>query len=167
MRLKHLLFLILVLPTVFINNLYCQNRYFVAFCASNQNLGHAFISLGYESPERMMTVHDGTWGMYPKTKIEGVISVFFGSVPGEIRNDFLTNRNQSFHLVVSENEYKKSLEVLNKWKNKDYQLLKSDCLSFIIEVATIFEHQIEIPIRDNFLNLPSYYLSELIRINSN
>ncbi|WP_299683635.1 hypothetical protein [uncultured Dokdonia sp.] len=91
-----LLFILLMLTS----NLFSQDKKYIAFCAKDEGVGHAFVSLGKEDPEKQMTVHDGTWGMYPTNSTEGGKSIIIGEVPGGIRDDFLTKKDYTF--VISQ-----------------------------------------------------------------
>lgn len=142
-----------------------QDKYFVAFCADGGVPGHAFISIGRESAISQSSVHDGTWGLYPATSSGAAKSIVIGEVPGGLRDDFLRNKDYTYVIEVSKAEYDMVKSTISKWKNKNYELAETDCLSFVIEVATIFSARITIPPRTGFDNFPARYLKKLIEVN--
>lgn len=159
---KILIFLTALMTSVM---LFSQNNRYIAFCAKEDGVGHAFISLGREDSEKLMTIYDGTWGLYPKEDKDSGKSFFIGEVPGEIRDDLLTKNDYTYIIIVSEDEYNQALQKVVEWQNKDYELLKNDCLSFLIDVANIVKEKIEIPERRGYKNLPAEYLKALINQN--
>ena len=142
-----------------------QDKYFVTFCADGGVPGHAFVSIGRESPTSMSSISDGTWGLYPANSAEGIGSPVIGEVPGGLRDDFLRNRDYTYTIEVSNTEYDKVKETVNKWRNKNYQLGQNDCLSFLIEVVNIFSGKIKAPSRSGLDNFPARYLKKLIDMN--
>jgi len=141
------------------------SKYFVVLLADLGIPGHAFISLGREDEELQSSITDGTWGMYPKDSVSGLESFFIGEVLGVIKDDYLRNKDYSLIIEVSEDEYNDAKAVLEKWRSKNYELLKSDCLSFVIEMANAISDKITIIPRTGFDNLPAEYLKELILEN--
>lgn len=145
---------------------FSQNKKFVAFCADSNGIGHAFISLGYEDSEKLMTVNDGAWGLYPKESLNGVKSLVIGQVPGKIVDDYLRDTDLILVITVNDEEYEKVISKLNLWSTKNYELLKSDCLSFLIDVANIFSYKLNIPRRTGLENHPAKFLEKLIENNN-
>ena len=144
-----------------------SNRY-IAFCAKEGIPGHAFVVFGREDSIQQMTVFDGSWGFYPKSSKKGGKSFIIGEVPGEIRDDFLTNNDVTFILVVSETEYNQALKIKEKWaKNASYSLAKNDCVTFLTEVANVVKDRITIPERAGFANFPAKFLAQLVEENNN
>lgn len=142
-----------------------QSNSYISFCAENGIIGHAFISLSQENPEKRMTEFHGAWGLYPKGEIQGGKSLFIGEVPGEIRSDLLTKQDKVLTRIVTKEQFSKAKIILGEWRKKNYELLKQDCLSFIIEIANILSNEINIPERVNFENHPSLYIERLIELN--
>lgn len=142
-----------------------QDKYFVTFCADDGIPGHAFISIGRESPGSLSSISDGTWGLYPVNSSEGIASPVIGEVPGILKDDFLRNRDYTFVLEVNKSEYDKVKETINKWSSKNYKLVLNDCLSFLIEVVNLFPNKIKAPFRSGFENFPARYLKKLIDSN--
>lgn len=140
-------------------------KYFIALLADDGVPGHAFVNFGRESDAQMSSITDGTFGMYPITKILGGLSVVIGEVPGIIKDDFLTNKDHRLVVEVSALEYQKCLSILQKWRSKNYQLLKSDCLSFVVEIADAIAAKISVPSRIGFDNFPAEWLKKLIQNN--
>ncbi len=135
-----------------------QNKYYLVFLATSEgNVGHAFVSFGYEDMDQQMSVTDGSWGLYPKK--DGDMKSVIGQVPGEIKDDFLNNAEVKLIKSVTKQQYEAALEVLKAWKNKDYELLKSDCVSFVIEVANTIG--LNIPERSGLDNFPWRYVEKL------
>jgi len=157
--------ILLVLLMVGSVKMLSQDKKYVVFSAKASGVGHAFITLGREDPVQMMTVHDGSWGLYPQTSRLGGKSFLIGEVPGKMKDDFLTKRDYNYVLTVSGSEYAEVLEKLNIWRGKNYELLKSDCLSFLIDVANVFKSRIKVPERSGFDNHPAQYLQALIEEN--
>lgn len=136
------------------------NKHYINFIAGEGKLGHAFVLFFYESEEEQMTVYDGTWGFYPK---DGK-GIFHG--PGEIRDDYPRQSNAIhwLRLSISKEQYYKALAVKTTWENKEYTLTKSDCVSFITEVAQALG-DIDIPDRAYLENFPVSFLGKLIELN--
>jgi len=142
-----------------------QDKYFVSFCADGGVPGHAFISIGRESPSSSSSISDGTWGLYPVNSFDAVKSIIIGEVPGQLRDDFLRNRDYTYTIEVTESEYNRVKSTISRWKSKNYELKESDCLSFVMEVANIFSGKINIPSRSGLENFPAKYLKKLIDAN--
>jgi hypothetical protein len=158
---------VLFFAIIWAEGLFAQNKSFVAFCAKDGFPGHAFVSLGHEDEKQQMTIHDGTWGLYPKTSVEGGKSFVIGEVPGEIRDDLFTNSNHTYVIEVSEIEFNKTLKTINKWrKGTGYELLEKDCVTFIIEIANIYRDKIVIPKRKGLDNLPAEFIKKIKILNS-
>lgn len=141
------------------------SKFFVVLLADKGIPGHAFVSLGRESDELESSVTDGTWGMYPQNSVSGIESVIIGEVPGVIKDDYFRNKDYSLVVEVSKGKYEVAKTVLEKWRSKDYELLKSDCLSFVIEIANVLKDEITVIPRTGFDNLPAEYLKKLILEN--
>lgn len=142
-----------------------SNKYFITLLADDGFPGHAFVNFGKEDDDLMMSISDGTFGMYPKESINGVISLLIGEVPGEIRDDYLRNKDYRLIIEVEAEDYNNCWEILEKWRSKNYQLLKSDCLSFVVEIAEKLSTYINVIDRDGFDNLPAEYLKKTIKEN--
>ncbi len=136
-------------------------KYFIVLLADEGIPGHAFINFGRESDLQRSSITDGTFGMYPK---EG-IKIKIGEVPGELRDDFLRNSDHKLIVEVNKAEYDNCLGILNKWRSKNYELIKSDCLTFVIEIANAISSKIKVPTRIGFDNLPAEWLKKLIQTN--
>lgn len=141
------------------------SKFFVVLLADEGVPGHAFISLGREDDELQSSITDGTWGMYPQDNVSGLESVIIGEVSGVIKDDYLRNKDYSLVIEVSKDEYENAKTVLKKWRSKSYELLKSDCLSFVIEIANVLKDKITVIPRTDFDNLPAEYLKKMILEN--
>ena len=157
--------LIVILLVFSVKVAFCQDSKYINFYAKEDGVGHAFVSLVWEDSKEQMTRLEGTWGLYPKRSKDGGKSFFIGEVPGEIRDDIKTQKDLIFSLKVNDVEYSTAIKIINQWKNKNYELLESDCLSFIIQIACIAEKRIVIPKRSGFENHPARYLTKLINLN--
>lgn len=137
-------------------------KYFVVFLATSQGrVGHAFVSFGYEDDSRSQSVTDGTWGMYPEK--DGDKKSVIGSVPGKIKDDYLVRSEVKMIEEVSKSQYESALRVLKKWRDKDYELLESDCVTFVMEVAQAIG--LNIPSRSGLDNFPAKYVGKLKQAN--
>ncbi|GAA0871835.1 hypothetical protein GCM10009117_09810 [Gangjinia marincola] len=145
---------------------FAQDKKFIAFCADSSGIGHAFISLGYEDSQRLMTVNEGSWGLYPKESLSGGKSLIMGEVPGKIVDDFLRTTDLILVVTVTDEEYNDATSKLNEWRTRNYELLESDCLTFLIDVANILSSKLDIPKRKGFENHPAKFLEKLIGNNN-
>jgi hypothetical protein len=66
---------------------------------------------------------------------------------------------------ITFDEYLMVLGEIEKWKKKNYQLMESDCVSFVRSVASLFSPKITLP-SDNMTNkLPINFVKALIDAN--
>lgn len=143
--------------------------YFVAFFGEKINLnapvGHAFIGIGKGTPLTCDINGESTemWGFYPKVKIEGGKSLWFGPVEGEIKNDVRTNTNLYFFKKIEFADYIKIKLKIEEWKKRQYQLIRQDCISFFIDAASLFP-DIVLPDRAKY-TLPETYVAQFISAN--
>lgn len=158
-----------------------KEKHFINFYANDIDImvsdgrtftGHAFVGFARESHEEQMTVWDGDWGFYPSSEGGGfkaflnVIGGIIFEVPGEIRSDFLTQKDISLFIEISEEDYYNALSIKNNWSNDmGYELLQDDCVSFVESVANsinglITPNRITNP-------TPQGYVKKLIEINNN
>jgi hypothetical protein len=159
-----------------------QDRsYFVAFCSksptSSSLSGHAFVALGKGDPFTC-SVSNGTtecWGLYAKelgkkgcspSSMPAAASFFIGEVPGCLYSDIRTDVDNVFVLRCNYDQYLKALVLVDKWRNQQYQLLKKDCLAFLIEMAELFKYQLKYPSRTGLENFPDRYVQKLKNMNS-
>lgn len=143
---------------------FSQVKYYIVFCAKDGIPGHAFVSFGKEDYNQQISITDGSWGLYPNSRLSGAASYIIGEVPGGIANDFLTKIDFRFIKEVDGSTYTSALAIKNDWLNKNDELLKSDCVSFVIEVANKIPG-LKLPQRSGLENLPVLYLQCLIEIN--
>lgn len=161
---KKVSFLILLLFLMTTYYGIAQVKYFVVFCAKGGVPGHAFVSFGKEDNNKQASITDGSWGLYPKSSYEGASSPVIGEVPGNIANDFLTKIDLRLIKEVDFNTYNKALSLKKDWSSKNYKLLESDCLSFLIAVANTVSG-LKLPERSGLANLPVQYLQKLLEMN--
>jgi len=146
-------------------NLTAQEKRFLTFYATREgNVGHAFVSFVREDNNLQMTVVDGCWGFYPQNSYAGGASFFIGSVPGQIRNDFQTQKDIGLTVEVSKSEYEGALKIKQKWESASYKLTVQDCVSFTMEVAQSLNGKINLPKRSTF-DRPHSYIEELKLLN--
>lgn len=145
---------------------YGQDKYFVSFLADDGVPGHAFISIGRESEKEKSSITDGTWGMYPKKNNSNVKEILIGEVPGKLKDDFLREVDLTYSCEIKFDDYNKMKGIILKWKSKNYELAKNDCLTFLIEIANVINYKIKVPKREGYKNLPSNYLKKLIELNN-
>ena len=153
----------------FTNSVRAQ-EYFVAFFGENINLpsspvGHAFIGIGKGTPLTCDINGEETemWGFYPRVKIEGGKSYWSGPVDAEVKNDVRTHIDQYYSKRISFSDYIKVNLKIEEWKKKQYQVTRQDCISFFIDIATLFT-DINLPDRTTF-TLPEAYVKKFIELN--
>lgn len=159
-----------------------KKDYFVVFCgkeASYNTLGHAFIMTGKGDPFTCNIDNgDGeAFGLYaadtqnadntckPKA-INAGKSYFVGQLPGCLFNDVYTKVSNYLILRCTYEEYLQVHMEIENWKNKNYELKKQDCLSFVIGVAKLFSSQLSVPARSGFDNFPNQFILQLKKSNS-
>lgn len=159
--------------TILIFFLFCgfqlisQDSHYIVFSAESGTPGHAFVTFGREDSKAKMTIHDGSWGLYPVTKNNGIKSLVLGEVKGVIKDDYKSRPDKSLVLVISSAEYNRALSIKKQWAQKGiYQALKQDCLSFIIDIAkSLTSTKLNLPKRSGYTNLPMEYIEQMISIN--
>lgn len=175
--------LILLLGFVFQNS-EGQNsplKYFVAFCSEEVSKsaagGHAFITLGKGKPFTCnIDGRDGeAYGLYAAdfnekdckpSKFNALASYFVGELPGCLFNDIRTSVDNYLILRCTFEEYLLVQTEIEKWKRKNYELKKQDCLTFVIEVAKLFNYRLTVPPRSGvFANFPNQYILKLKALN--
>jgi len=146
-----------------------KKDYFIGFFAEKINIdgpvGHAFIGIGKGTP---MTCNiDGSetemYGFYPKAKLDGAKSYWFGPVEGKVKKDVRTRIDQYIFLKIDFADYLKVQLKMEDWKKKQYELGRQDCISFFIDVASLFD-EIKLPDRTQYI-LPDKYVSTFIFLN--
>lgn len=151
-----------------------QKEYFFGVFAENINAdsgvpspGHAFIGIGKGTP--LVCSTDGSeteaWGFYPQKKIAGGLSKWFGAVDGEIRNDVYTKIDHQYFIKISFTDYLKVVGKIEEWKEKQYELTRSDCISFVIECCKIFGDAFIVPDRQG-TDTPETYIKKFITLNN-
>ncbi len=160
------LLLIAFLCTISSPTVHAQERRFINFYATTAGkVGHAFVGYVREDNTRRQTIVDGVWGFYPASRVDLAKGFFIGEVPGQIRDDFITQPDYGFRVEVNQQEYERALQIRNRWANATYQLTVQDCVSFVQEVAASLSHKIHLPERAK-LDRPHTYIEVLRIINS-
>lgn len=132
--------LVLILFLLIANFILAQNKFYLGFYAKGESglppsAGHAYVLFIKEDDNLKQTVIKEAWGLYPKTSLAGIVSIF-GEVPGEIRSDINTYREDGIVIEVSSADYYEALDTKNKWSTKrTYQLINHDCVEFVKDVA--------------------------------
>ena len=160
---QRLIFTLLLLAAGLV--LSAQNQHYVAFCATEDgSFGHAFVSIGYEDPERAMTVFDGSWGKHPAVSVG--LKDIFTYVGGDIVNDAMEAVDHIYVVKATPSEYRRVKALIKKQRAypDEYNLLAANCVNFIMSVAEIFEKRIDTPTRLYSLS-PSKYINRLIDLN--
>jgi hypothetical protein len=140
------------------------SSYYLVFCAREGIVGHAFVAWATEDEIKKQCTQNA-FGMYPK---EG--EKIIGAVPGEIadealKKDSLTSITDRFYVRLNKTDFDKAFKVMERWKGVEYKLLKSDCVTFVDEVAR--EIKLNVPNRNMFINaMPQDYIKALIKKNT-
>ncbi|MDQ8205775.1 hypothetical protein [Pelagicoccus sp. SDUM812003] len=142
------------------------------FCAKPGFPGHAFIlltDLDSESGKRNAL----TLGIYPDTdKKNQFLSSSMVVTDESTRPEGLTFTGKEPTLIVkvSKHDYERIQSMLPKTGKQlgiHYALVTNDCLGLAIDVAKSLEKSgLKVPERALFLNFPSPYIEELIRVNT-
>ena len=170
-KIKMTLLILLVLVTA---NVFAQekDRYFITFYGRNDvTPGHAFVAFGREDASAGMSLSDGAWGLYPNSSLDGFKSALPGDseVPGKIEDEakkaMRENNLHGLMVEVSKSDYDKALDVVEKWKKHGkYELIKKDCVSFVMDVANQISG-FSVPDRDGLELLPRFYILKIIEEN--
>ncbi|WP_437919673.1 hypothetical protein [Sphingobacterium sp. LRF_L2] len=145
------------------------NTYFLVFISKPTalkggiNAGHSFVLWGVED-HRAKISYGNSWGLYPTLENQKEI-LAFEKVPGVLKKEGLIDKNFNKLIVkVDRDRYDATLIEMEKWaKEKSYQLLTKDCLSFTMAIASVA--QLKIPSREGFDTIPWNYLLQLIKEN--
>jgi len=102
------------------------------------DVGHAFVVWVAEDPERCFSSAEA-FGYYPqRDDAAGIVRAVVGPVPGELRREMAEGRivTSILKVKVDEAAYRASERARERWiSGHRYQLLVSDCESFMMEVA--------------------------------
>lgn len=116
-------------------------KYSVAFAAEKsrapEELGHAFV-VWYKEDANANASLSNAAGFYPQTdQAKKDFSLVLQTSKGKVFDDAQSKRDIQLIVTVSEETYKNSLKVLERWKDskKRYGILLNDCVSFAQEVA--------------------------------
>lgn len=115
--------------------------HYIVFSATDGDVpGHAFVGWGQENWQTRMSEFQA-WGLYPKDQNT---KVAFGTVPGEVRDDWLTSTaSKSYTLIVrvDRNDWEGTLTYKDLLKEgefglgSEYNLYLRNCVHFTAEVA--------------------------------
>lgn len=149
-----------------------QDRHYVSFYVSNDIApGHAFISLLTKDITTGITLHKGAYGLYPRGYVDALRSVIpnVAGVPGAVINEAHNTAKDhgliGFTIEIDKEEYHRIMSVIEEWKSQRlYDLIKKDCLTFMMDVADEIPGLI-IPERRGLKILPKFYMMELISVN--
>lgn len=156
-----------------------KEDHFVAFVgreAGNGSFaGHAFVIIGQGTPMTCDVEHgDGeAFGFYPSSNNNPCEpgpqptgkDILLEPVPGCLINDRFTPYSNWLTIKCSFEEYLLVLGVIGEWKKRPYRLGQQDCLSFLMEVARLFDDRLRLPERAWEDKWPNKYVEELKRLN--
>jgi hypothetical protein len=136
-------------------------KFFVVFTARAGVPGHAMVVLGKEDDKKQMCTFEA-FGFYP-AEGKGAKAVL-GPVPGKIADEMREGKGTGdgavrLILKVDEAQFNKVDAVRKKWAaKKDYQLLNSDCITFVETSAK--ELGLQLPKRET-TDLPTAFVVKL------
>lgn len=133
----------------------------------NSPFGHAFIGVGKGTPFTCRVDAQGTviYGFYPKEKIDALGSYWLGPIDGAVASDVFRNPDHQFFITIDEIEYYLILQKVEEWKRKQYQLVKNDCISFIIDICkSVPNRSVILPDRTKY-DLPQKFVTRIIELN--
>jgi hypothetical protein len=146
-----------------------QTDYFVGFFGEGIGIsapvGHAFIGIGRGIPLTCDLNGSETEmvGFYPKVRIEGGKSILFGPVDSQVKDDVRTTINSYAFKKITFDQYLRAKLKIEQWKTRKYELTRNDCISFFIDVASIFPDT-KLPDRTQFVT-PDAYVRQFIFLN--
>ena len=126
---------------------------------------HAFIKLKGKV--------DGTGEMvdtnYGFTAVSVSPAILMGSVKGMIETKdakYVSKSNAHFSLRLSDSEYRKLLDHVEKWRNmggKSYSLNKRNCVHFVMEAAALLG--LSVNRKSKFFKKPKSFVLEMMKLN--
>src|SRR6185503_18155915 len=140
---------------------------YVVFCSRWDTLpGHAFVVLGKEDAQAMMSTVDA-FGYYPETS--GNTKAVLKRVPGVLADEFvrgtLAPTLVRLILKVNKADFDAVKAVRDLWESKgSYKLIERDCVTFVMDVASALG--LTVPNRSGFDNIPWNYVRKLAEANS-
>lgn len=97
--------------------------------------GHAYVTwVVFDAANRQSRAESR--GMYPRSKADRFSLV--RGLPGELRDDAINRGQKSdarYVVQVNRRAYEEALRVRTDWRSGTYALLRSDCVSFVADVA--------------------------------
>lgn len=149
---------------------FSQSDYFVGFFGEGISVptspvGHCFIGIGKGVPLTCDINGSETEmvGFYPTVRVEGGKSFFFGPVDGSVKDDTRTKISSYVFKKISFSDYIKVKLKIEEWKLKKYLVTRNDCISFFIDIASIFSDT-QLPDRTKFVT-PDQYVRQFIFLN--
>lgn len=144
--------------------------YFLGVFAENMSIsapvGHAFIGIGKGTP-LICDINGNTtevWGFYPKVRIMGGKSIWFGPVDSEVKSDVMTKIDKQSFVKIEFSDYIKVQLKIEEWKKKQYELTRNDCISFLIDICNTLPDRLIVPRRET-TDTPDSYVRKLINLN--
>ena len=144
--------------------------YFLGIFSENMSIsapvGHAFIGIGKGTPMTCDINGNTTevWGFYPKVRIMGGKSIWFGHVDSEIKSDVMTKIDRQAFIKIDFADYIKVQLRIEEWKKKQYELTRNDCISFLIDICNTIPNRLIVPKRET-TDTPDSYVRKLINLN--
>lgn len=128
---------------------------------------HAFIKLK-GTVDATGEVVDTNYGF---TAVSVSPAILMGSVKGMIETKdakYIAKSNPHFSLRLSDNEYRKLMAHVEKWRNlggKSYNLNKRNCVHFVMEAAALLG--LSVNRQSKFFKKPKSFVLEMMRLNPN
>jgi hypothetical protein len=116
-----------------------SGRYSVILCSEEgvHGAGHAFAVWASEDPLECFS-SASAYGFHPvEVGLHNAVETVFGSVPGEIRDEWVVGGDIRYVLEVQVDAatFHQTLRIAERWNDTRYSLVSSDCATFISEVA--------------------------------
>ncbi len=128
--------------------------------------GHVYVT--YVEQNSAGVLHSrGSFGMYPSFTLVGAGSLFFGPLPGGLKDEIFQKsmKKASRRLIVrvDRGQFERAWLVQKDWAETSvYRLVTHDCVTFMSEVATVIG--LDSPTRLRSI-LPFDFVEELIKRN--
>jgi hypothetical protein len=126
---------------------------------------HTFIKLKGKVQETGEVV-DTNYGF---TAVSVSPAILMGSVKGMIETKdakYIAKSNPHFSLKLSDDEYKKLIAHVEKWRNlggKSYSLNKRNCVHFVMEAAALL--RLSVNRKSKFFKKPKSFVLEMMKLN--
>lgn len=151
-------------------------QYFIVFSARDMHLkpfsigGHAFVSWATKDKFNDTLVSHQTLGFYPDSH-SNIFQATFSKIRGHVKKGFDYNRKgmklEQMIVEVDSTSWHRSKKVEKGWAKHSYNLLQSNCVSFIDRVAGIVKLKRIKTTRFHYVPVrPVKYIRSLIKKNN-